>query len=96
MKNEKMIKKLVKQNVLFEIQGWENMVDDGELKNEDIENLSSETNLMKKMDNILKESYTNGMLESPMNDIVMEAKHIKFLGNKKLDLIKAEIIKEII
>ena len=86
-----MIKKLVKQNVVFEIQGWENMVDDGELKKEDIENLS----LMKIMDNILKESYTNGMLESPMTDIVMEAKHIKFLGNKKLDLIKAEIIKEI-
>ena len=85
---EKLIIKLLKEEVAYHYQGLQNEVLDGERTqasyNEGL-NLETALNIAT---SALNEAYKKGYLDSPQSAPIIEAKHIKFLGNDRIDPLK--------
>ena len=90
--NEERATKLLKDILSYEISGWENEVEDGNMTNERFEELIEVSHLNKMATSLLNDAYQEGFLDSPINNSTMESKHLKFLGNAKLDEIKEAAI----
>lgn len=85
---EKLAIKLLKDNLLFDQGGNENGILDGDNTPEELEEFMKVENLVDLADNYLSEAFKTGYLKSHKTDIVLESKHLKFLGKEKLTDIK--------
>ena len=81
--------KLLKESTVHYFAGLQNAYDDGDITKEealqefDIENFVNYAG--EELSNAMKDGR---MLQSPMSDQVMEAKHLKFLGSDTLTTVK--------
>lgn len=86
---EKLAIKVLAENVEFHLGGLENAFLDGDITEE---KYNQEQEIQKLFDfatDVLNDAMRSGnMLESPYTNIVIEAKHLKFLGKERLDFIK--------
>lgn len=80
--------KILKGNIKFEIAGKENEMLDGYITPEEFEEFKTTQNLLNVAAQIFTEAYTTGYFKSSKTDTVIEAKHIKFLGNEEIEGIK--------
>ena len=90
--NETMTIAILKDILAYEISGWENEVEDGNTTPERYEELTDVSRLDKIATSSLNDAYQDGLLESPVSSATIESKHLKFLGNAKLEEIKKSAV----
>lgn len=80
--------KILKHNVEFEIAGWTNKLDndgfDEEYGKKEFEEILSAKNLINYLQGGLNDSYKKGYYEDEQTGIMIESKHIKFLGKETI------------
>lgn len=86
---ENLIVRLLTDNLKYEVAGWENQKNDGGLTEKEFDERMDAVNMFEMLGNMLNEAYKKGFLESQQTSVVIEAKHIKFLGNEKIDKLKS-------
>ena len=89
MKNftEKMLYKILKGNLCDHFGGIYNGLLDGHYTESEYDDMTTEEEFLNMANYFLKNAYKIGYLESEYDNIAMEAKHIKFLGKEKIDMI---------
>lgn len=87
-RDENLLHSILKNNIMWELGGYENAWFDGELTCEEFNAMLTEENAMEIATYNLNEAYRKGHLESETNGIALEAKHIKFMGNERIEHIK--------
>lgn len=79
---------ILKENIVYEVAGWFNEVQDGHRTEESYEAMTTDDDLMSLADWSLQEAYKDGVLRSESSNRAIEAKHIKFLGNEFIGKMK--------
>lgn len=77
--------RILEDNVLHEVGGYENEMLDGDITEEEYETRMSAETLTHEALYVLKAGYKNGYIKSPNTGETLEAKHLKFLGNDMLN-----------
>lgn len=85
---EKLIIKLLKEEVTYHYQGLQNEVLDGERTQASYNELLDLETALNIATNVLNEAYKDGFLSSAQSIPIIEAKHIKFLGNDRINTLK--------
>lgn len=80
--------KILTGNIKFEIAGKENEMFDGYITREEFNDFKGMLNLLNVANKIFTEAYTIGYFKSSKTDSVIESKHVKFLGNEEIEIIK--------
>lgn len=91
-KQEKLAINVLTDILVYEVEGWQNGLDDGEIEAEEYNEAVSDENLDDFAQGALTDAYKDGYLASPISRVAIEAKHLKFLGKKKLIEIKNKAI----
>lgn len=86
---EKLAAKLLSDNLVYELQGWDNAVSDGDMTKEEFTSFLAASNMFNMVENLWSDAMKEGILRSHQTDVIVEAKHLKFLGNAKITSIKA-------
>lgn len=81
---EKAFYSIMLNNINYELGGWENSVSDGEMTQEECDKLCEKDVLIESANDMLKYAYEIGHLEKENSFYALEAKHIKFLGNERI------------
>lgn len=81
--------KILTGNIKYEIAGKENEMLDGYITREEFKGM---LNLLNVANQLFNEAYTTGYFKSSKTDTVIEAKHVKFLGNEELEIIKTTAV----
>ncbi|AXC33944.1 hypothetical protein LM99_0044 [Enterococcus phage vB_EfaS_LM99] len=84
--------KILTGNIKYEIAGKENEMLDGYITREEFEEFKGMLNLLNVANQLFNEAYTTGYFKSSKTDTVIEAKHVKFLGNEELEIIKTTAV----
>src|SRR5690606_7961816 len=87
-KQEVEIVTILKENIVYEVAGWYNEVQDGYRTEQEYHNMTTDGDLLSLADWSLQEAYKDGFLTSESSSKAIEAKHIKFLGNKQIEALK--------
>ena len=85
---EKLISRLLKEKVVYHYAGLENMVLDGDMTQAEFDSQLTEEQAKQVADTELNSAYKSGYLDSHIDHVVVESRHIKFLGNERLEHIK--------
>lgn len=85
---QELFEKILKGNIKYEITGKENEMLDGYITEEEFEDFKTTQNLLDVAAQIINNAYRDGYFKSVKTDRVIEAKHVKFLGNEKIESIK--------
>lgn len=89
------LKRTLKDNLNYLIQGYQNMVLDGEISEEDFDKIKSKENINK----LLKEDFTKaqkeGVLVNYQTDFPIETKHLNFLGKENINKLLEEVVTEV-
>lgn len=81
--------RILKENVLHHFAGFENSYRDGDMTKEEILEIFEINNFIEHATDELSRAMKKGnMLESPITNQVMEAKHLKFLGKETLEIVR--------
>lgn len=83
-----MFLKILTDNIVYEIAGQENDMADGFITEEEFEEFKTTDNLMELATSLINAAYKDGHFESVQSEQCIEAKHIKFMGNEKIDTYK--------
>lgn len=78
----------------WEIGGVENAILDGEMTHDDLKEFMGEGHLKAMADHIVNEGYKTGHFKN--GNVLYESKHIKFLGNARIEAVKNKVINKII
>lgn len=89
---EKMYTIILTDILKYEIAGHENGLLDGNISKDEFNEYTQPNELLKIANYETNNAYDIGYLISPITDLVIEGKSIRFLGNKKLDACKAKAI----
>lgn len=84
--------KILTGNIKFEIAGKENEMLDGYITRDEFNEYKGMLNLLNVANQIFTEAYTDGYFKSSKTDVVIEAKHVKFLGTEEIEIIKTNAI----
>ena len=85
---EKLIHNIIRDNVTYHYQGMLNEVFDGDRTEASFKAQLNEGTAQGIATMALSEAYKDGYLTSPITGVATEAKHIKFLGNDRLEYLK--------
>ena len=92
MNLEKAVFTILRDNMRMTIGGWQNAVSDGDFEMDYYNKLVTDEHLLMEANELLLDAYDEGYLESEMDSLVVEAKHIKFLGKDKISEIVAKAV----
>lgn len=84
--NEQVLEIILRAGIEYELAGFENEVMDGELTQEEFDNLINQETLMSKVEEHLNDARTyRRVLTSPNTERQLEIKHINFLGTETIE-----------
>lgn len=83
---------LLKDNIVYEMDGWENELQDGIITEDEFFDKMNLDNINALAKQLLNEAMAEGFLESKQSGLILEAKHLKFLGRETLDDIESDAV----
>lgn len=85
---EKLFHKILKENIIWELAGWENALADGSIDQKEYNEIMTEETALEIANDLMKTAWKEGHLTSNMSPISIEAKHLKFMGTERIEHLK--------
>lgn len=83
-KDKQMAVRLLAERVEWEMQGWSNAVEDGDMTKEEFQALLNQKEIKKLVEREYKEAHKKGRLVGHSSWAGLEIKHLNFLGKSAL------------
>lgn len=89
---ENLAVKILSDNLVYHYAGLQNSVQDGNMTEQELNEEMLPEEMIGTADFFLKEAYKKGELVSEYSGVMVEAKHLKFLGTSKLVDVKNQAV----
>lgn len=86
--NEKMVIKMLQDNLIFDIAGLEIEIENEGLEQSKLDDYMKPENLAATAHEYMLDAFKMGHFKSHRSNAIIEAKHLKFSGKEKLDMIE--------